>query len=187
MPFTKLGTNAYTPFTDGSSLTGLVSANLTGNLPALNGSALTNISAGKIQQVVNATGGSEIMTSSTFNSCGLFVTITPSAATSSLFVIASTPRIYNNGTIGLIASIYKGTSGQGSGSAVQGCHSQGGGYSSNTHSPATMSVHIPASGVTTDATTFTVMHKNTNNSSLVGWYEGESGTDAEITVMEILA
>ena len=50
-----------------------------------------------------------------------------------------------------------------------------------------MSVHIPASGVTTADHTFTVMHKNTNNSSLVGWYEGESGTDAEITVMEILA
>ena len=174
----------------GTTVTGtqtLLASVLTGTASAINGSNITNIAGGKIKQVVNATGGSEIMTSSTLNSCGLFVTITPSAATSSLFVIATTPRLYNNGTEGLRCSIYQGTSGEGSGSAVQGCHSDSGGYSGNTHSPASMSVHIPASGVTTDDHTFTIMHKNDNNSTLVGWYEGLSGAQGELVIMEFLA
>ena len=178
MPFTTLTSSAYST---------LDATKLTGNLPALNGSALTNISGGKIKQVVSASGGSELMTSSTFNSTGLHVTITPSAASSSLFVIASTPQIYNNSIEALNASIYQGTSGEGSGSAVQGCVSDGDGYSTTTDSPATMTVHIPASGVTTEDHTFTVMHANDNNSTLVGWYQGASGHDAIITVMEILA
>ena len=174
----------------GTTVTGtqtLLASVLTGTASAINGSAITNIAGGKIKQVVNATGGSELMTTSTINSTGLFVTITPSAATSSLFVIASSPQIYNNGVEALNAHIYQGTSGEGSGSAVQGCKSDGAGYSGNTDSPATMTVHIPASGVTTADHTFTVMHANDNNSTLVGWYQGASGHDAEITVMEILA
>ena len=165
----------------------LLASVLTGTASAINGSAITNIAGGKIKQVINATGGAELMTSSTINSTGLFVTITPSAATSSLFVIASTPQIYNNGTEALNAWIYQGTGGQGSGAVVQGCRSDGAGNSGNTDSPATMTVHIPASGVTTADHTFTVMHANDNNSTLVGWYQGASGHDAEITVMEILA
>ena len=174
----------------GTTVTGtqtLLASVLTGTASAINGSAITNIAGGKIKQVISASGGSELMTSSTINSTGLHVTITPSAATSSLFVIASTPQIYTNGTEALNAWIYQGTGGQGSGSAVQGCVSDGAGYSGNTDSPATMTVHIPASGVTTADHTFTVMHANDNNSTLVGWYEGASNHDAIITVMEILA
>ena len=147
----------------GTTVTGtqtLLASVLTGTASAINGSAITNIAGGKI---------------------------TPSAATSSLFVIASSPQIYNNGVEAVNAWIYQGTGGEGSGSAVQGCVSDGGGYSGNTDSPATMTVHIPASGVTTADHTFTVMHANDNNSTLVGWYQGASGHDSEITVMEILA
>ena len=127
------------------------------------------------------------MTSSTFNSTGLYATITPTAATSRLLVFATTPRIYNNGTEELNAQIWKGTSGEASGSTVQGLRSDGGGFSGNTDSPATMSVLIPASGVTTAATTFTVMHANGNNSSLVGWYQGLTGAQGELIIMEISA
>ena len=83
----------------GTTVTGtqtLLASVLTGTASAINGSNITNIAGGKIKQVVNATGGSELMTSSTINSTGLHVTITPSASTSKLLVIASTPRIYNN-------------------------------------------------------------------------------------------
>ena len=175
----------------GTTVTGtqtLLASVLTGTASAINGSNITNIAGGKIKQVVNATGGSELMTSSTINSTGLHVTITPSASTSKLLVIASTPRIYNNGTEGLLAKIYQGTSGEGSGSAVQSLYSDGAGYSGTTYSPATMTAHIPASNVTTDDHTFTVMHANDNNSTLVGWFESATGFGSgQITVMEILA
>ena len=149
--------------------------------------ASSAISTGKVIQTVSATGGAELMTSSTFNSTGLYATITPTAATSRLLVFATTPRIYNNGTEELNAQIWKGTSGEASGSTVQGLRSDGGGFSGNTDSPATMSVLIPASGVTTAATTFTVMHANGNNSSLVGWYQGLTGAQGELIIMEISA
>ena len=142
---------------------------------------------GKVIQTVSATGGAELMTSSTFNSTGLYATITPTAATSRLLVFATTPRIYNNGVEELNAQIWKGTSGEASGSTVQGLRSDGGGFSGNTDSPATMSVLIPASGVTTAATTFTVMHANGNNSTLVGWYNGLTGAQGELIIMEISA
>ena len=142
---------------------------------------------GKVIQTVSATGGAELMTSSTFNSTGLYATITPTAATSRLLVFATTPRIYNNGIEELNAQIWKGTSGEASGSTVQGLRSDGGGFSGSTDSPATMSVLIPASGVTTDATTFTVMHANSNNSTLVGWYQGLTGAQGELIIMEISA
>ena len=190
---TKLSGNL--PALNGASVTALNGTQLTSGTipngrygtPTFNGSNLTNISGGKVKQIVSASGGAELMTSSTLNSTGLFATISPSASTSSLLVFATTPRIYNNGVEELNASIYKGTSGQGSGSAVQGLRSDGGGFSGNTDSPATMTVHIPASGVTTADHTFTVMHANDNNSTLVGWYQGASNHNAEITVMEILA
>ena len=62
---------------------------LTGNLPAINGSALTNISAGKIAQIVqtvktpvaNSTSGSSFVTPS-----GASVDITPSATSSKVLV-----------------------------------------------------------------------------------------------------
>jgi len=171
----------------GTTVTGtqtLLASVLTGTAAAINGSAITNIAGGKIKQVISASGGSELMTSSTINSTGLHVTITPSAATSSLFVIASTPQIYTNGTEALNAWIYQGTGGEGSGAVVQGCVSDS---DASADIPATMTVLIPASGVTTADHTFTVMHANDNNSTLVGWYEGASNHDAIITVMEILA
>ena len=149
--------------------------------------ASSAISTGKVIQTVSATGGAELMTSSTFNSTGLYATITPTAATSRLLVFATTPRIYNNGTEELNAQIWKGTSGEASGSTVQGLRSDGAGFSGNTDSPATMSVLVPASGVTTAATTFTVMHANGNNSSLVGWYQGLTGAQGELIIMEISA
>ena len=194
----------------GSTATTFVNAasNVTGTLPVPNGgtgltsgttdqilkftgsttlASAAEAAGGKVAQVVRAYGGAELMTSSTYNSTGLYATITPTAATSSLYVVASTPRIYNNGVEPLYAQIWHGTSGEGSGGAANGLYSAGAGYTTNTHSPATMTGYLAASSVTTDARTFTVMHKNSNNSTLVGWYEGLSGAQGELVIMEFLA
>jgi len=141
---------------------------------------------GKVAQVVRAFGGAELMTSSTFNSTGLYATITPTAATSSLIVWAYSPRHYVNNTLPLNFQIWKGTSGEGSGATVQGGRS-GDTAGGQQDVPGTITAFIPASGVTTSATTFTVMHANSNNSTLQGWFQALTGSNGELVIMEILA
>ena len=61
---------------------------LSGNLPALNGSALTNIDGGKILQVVNGTTTTQVYgNSTTYADTGLTATITPSSGTKILVII----------------------------------------------------------------------------------------------------
>ena len=166
------------------SATALDATILTGNLPSLNGSALTNIDGGKILQVVKAVGGGELMTSSTYNSCGLHATITPADNNNAILVLATTPRSYNNGTERLSFAIYRGTSGEGSGSVIAEGTSVSAGFSGSTNiAQAIQWYDTPAS---TSAQTYTLMHKNANNSTLVGWFENGYGTsNAQITLMEI--
>jgi len=74
------------------SATALDATVLTGNLPAINGSALTNLSAGKIGQIVSSTDNnpSTISTTSTsFVTTGITVTITPSATSSKILLMFS--------------------------------------------------------------------------------------------------
>ena len=67
---------------------------LSGNLPALNGSALTNISAGKILQVVEFTTATQVSvtiptsSATTFYDTGISGSITPSSSSSKVFVTA---------------------------------------------------------------------------------------------------
>lgn len=74
--------------TDNSSLP---AANLTGSLPALDGSALTGVSGGKILQAVTDTKTDVFSTSSTgfVDVTGLSVSITPSASDSKILVMFS--------------------------------------------------------------------------------------------------
>ena len=73
---------------------------LTGNLPAINGSALTNIDAGKVLQIQQGyiTSSFESTTSSTFaDVSNLSVAITPSATSSYIYVRADfTYQIFGN-------------------------------------------------------------------------------------------
>ena len=65
---------------------------LSGNLPALNGSALTNIDGGKFLQIVQDTRTSQVSSSTTNSNVtisGLSVSITPSAATSKILILAT--------------------------------------------------------------------------------------------------
>mgnify|MGYP003114836356 CR=1 FL=1 len=138
---------------------------------------------GKVLQVVEASGGAEIMTSGTFNSTGLYGAITPSATDSKVLAIAVTSGTYNNGTSGVTYGIYRGTTGEGSGSAIFTAEVQG--SSGGQHYMATaIKLDSPSS---TAANTYTVMHKSTNGSSLVGWCSTDAdGDDAgKLILIEI--
>ena len=76
----------------------LTASKLTGALPALNGSALTNVSAGKVLQHVhvNIGSGDKTTTSSTFSDLsGVALTITPSATSSKILLMLNT-NMYQN-------------------------------------------------------------------------------------------
>ena len=140
----------------------------------------SGVGAGKVLQVIEVNTGSEIMTSSTYNSTGGYVTITPSATTSKIYVIAHAPHTYNNGTEPVYAQIWRGTSGEGSGSSIQYALVQ-----PNQSARGTNTMIVLDEPASTSALTYTVMHKNSNNSTLVGWQESASGSYPSLTVMEI--
>ncbi len=81
MVFTTLPTSAYST---------LDATKLTGNLPALNGSALTNIDGGKVGQVQSGVVTADQSTSSSSYVSNFSVNITPSATSSKVVVIAHT-------------------------------------------------------------------------------------------------
>ena len=94
MPFTKI---------DASNLGGTT-------LPALNGSALTNISAGKILQVQSMNYSTEVSrTSTSYGDTGVDDTITPSSTSSKILVIASIgmTSVGNNGTTGIDMKLWE--------------------------------------------------------------------------------
>jgi hypothetical protein len=86
--------------TNARSATALDATILTGNLPAINGSALTNLVAGKIGQVVHSKNTTyRSITSTTFVECNS-VTITPSATSSKILVFNSACITKNNASQG---------------------------------------------------------------------------------------
>ena len=170
------------PALNGSAVTNLTSGNLTGALPAISGASLTGISGAKVLQIIKAQGGAELMTSSTFNSTGLYATITPASSSNAILVTATTPRSYNNGTERLSFALCRGTTGEGSGGVIL----QGTAKASSSSLVNTTQIlswyDLPSS---TSANTYTVMHKNDNNSTLVGWFESGGTANAQIILMEI--
>ena len=91
------------PALSAANLTSIPAANLTGALPAISGAALTNLPAGgKILQVVQDTRTSQVSytSHSTFNTIsGLFVDITPSAATSKILVMVSMTHAFTSSSM----------------------------------------------------------------------------------------
>ena len=86
---------------DGTMVTSestLDATKLSGNLPALNGSALTNIDGGKILQVIHAfTTTVFTTTSSTFADIGLSASITPSSSSNKVFAFGNIGGIETSG------------------------------------------------------------------------------------------
>jgi len=81
-----------------ADIVGLTSSKLSGALPAISGASLTNISAGKVLQTVNATASSQITrTSSGFADTGLTANITTTGSNTVLIFVAQSleARQYN--------------------------------------------------------------------------------------------
>ena len=77
--------------TNARSASALDATILTGNLPAINGSALTNLSAGKILQVTNGDYSTQHNNSTDdLADIGVSAAITPSATSSKIFITADT-------------------------------------------------------------------------------------------------
>lgn len=87
---TATGTVAANLFSgSGASLTALPSAQLTGALPAIDGSALTGLTAGGVLQVVSDKLTATSSGSGGWSDTGLSLTITPTAASSKILLICS--------------------------------------------------------------------------------------------------
>ena len=98
----------------GASLTSLPAANLTGTLPAISGANLTNVSAGKVLQIVQRYDSSftrNSNSSATFADTAHYVEITPTAANSKILVNIS-GACNNNGNNNIIyMDIYRSING----------------------------------------------------------------------------
>ena len=87
--------------TNARSATALDATILTGNLPAINGSALTNLVAGKIGQVVSASkqtvaSFSSSSTNTFVDLSGLTLNITPSATSSKIYCVINANKCLAN-------------------------------------------------------------------------------------------
>jgi len=74
---------------DDSHIGTLAASKLTGALPAISGASLTGITTGKVLQAVSGYTGSEVaITTTSYTDTGLSATITPSATSSRVLIIA---------------------------------------------------------------------------------------------------
>jgi hypothetical protein len=147
--------------------------------------ATTQASAGQILQVVSATyTGDTNTTSGSFSSSNLYATITPKFSTSKIIVLASSSSTYLASNQSISLRIYRGTSGNGSGSSIgaQNYYYQSA-ASSSAYVPAAFNlVDAPAS---TSALTYTVMQASANGGN-VGYVSGWNPNNlATMILMEI--
>jgi hypothetical protein len=153
------------------------------------GIARTNMYAGAVLQVVNATvTGDTTTTLATYGSTGLFATITPSSTSSKIICLTSSNVSYVASTGGaLYIAFYRGTSGNGSGSSIGANPYYWVMTNSNTnYQPQQMMfVDSPAS---TSALTYTVMHRSQTAGQAVGWCAGFASANlATLILIEVAA
>ena len=136
--------------------------------------------SGAIKQIVSAEVSSSTMTTSTsFVTSGLFKAITPTSASNKVIVQIWSPSYYLSGGGNLHASVYRGTSGEGSGSeiirSVQGLNSLSGNFYIN---GIISFIDAPSS---TSALTYTLMQKSADGSS-TGYFESGMGGVAKMQI-----
>ena len=162
----------------------LASGKLTGALPAIDGSALTGVSGGKVLQVVSLTKTGTSSTSSTgfVDISGLSVTITPSSTSSKILVMYSVSGTANIGNSGVKFRLLRGSTGiyENGGMSFQGS-------SVNVFCFVHQAAQTLDSPSTTLATTYKLQFANTGGStSYINRTENNVGKAASsITVMEI--
>ena len=162
--------------TDASTLP---ASQLTGTLPALDGSALTGIGGGKVLQTVSMHSETETSTTSTsFVDSVLTANITPSATTSKILIL-STTSIYNsqNGWTTLTVN-RNGTDNLGNGTWGL---SWGKDYGTQWMSPA--AINFMDSPGTTSSTTYTVQIRTQESGHTS--YLNINGTRGTLILMEI--
>ena len=137
---------------------------LTGNLPAIDGSSLTNLPAGgKVLQVVNTVSSTDFSTVSTsLQDTGYSVTITPSSATSKILLMADyNANVNTTNADGMRVVFYRGGSQIGDENIA---------YRDN---PTTSNFHFPTSIIyldspnTTSATTYKLYMRTHAGSGLL--------------------
>jgi hypothetical protein len=150
------------------------------------GSAWTNLSGGKVAQVVTATTATETTSTSTTYAdvTGLSVSITPTSATSRILVTVSAPCMSyfaSAGTAGISLQILRGAS------SIADFGRVAGGYAGGEHTGyAVAGLTYIDSPATTSATTYKVQLKAATSATAYVNRTGEQNLST-ITVTEILA
>ena len=197
MPFTKVESSMVDTI-DGSKVTGVLGDDrFPSVLPALDGSALTGITAGsngKIVQVIHSKGLSPsaltITTQNTWIATNLYASITPSSASSKILISATCPVKLYNVDRRMSLSIFRGANnGNGGSSAVGTNVGAGNGLNmfENTTSAYNATTTLPLvvedSPSTTSSTTYCVAIKNWDSGMTT--YIDPDGSQGNIILMEV--
>ena len=153
---------------------------LTGNLPAIDGSSLTNLPAGgKVLQVINAVDTSETSTGSTsMQDTGLTATITPSATSSKVLVSVGMNFGITGSSGGVGSRLMRGST------SIRGASekSDGHGAGESSYHEAWIAFDYLDTPNTTSATTYKMQFKSNNGGTVFTSIDGNVST---ITLMEI--
>jgi len=148
--------------------------------------ATTQASAGQVLQVVNATYGTIVSSSTTtFADTGLTATITPKFSTSKILVIATINGAYKNtgnAGNGVALRLVRGST------TILNINGLLGWTNTVTSNYADSSTSYLDSPATTSATTYKIQFANTYNGAGVGvngYFSSQSETNSTITLMEI--
>lgn len=201
MPFTKVESSMVETI-NASKVTGVVSNDrFPAALPAVDGSALTNIAAGgsngKILQVIHSNGQSSWnVSNSTYDqwiSTYCYGSITPSSTSSKVIIMASQPIMVNEPLEKRISTtIFRGT--PTGGSVASGTNigrsnglnlfaTSGTSSAANYNHYWTVPMVVQDSPSTTSATTYFIAWKNWNSSMTS--YADPSGAQANMILMEV--
>ena len=162
--------------TNAKIASGISSSKLTGALPALDGSALTGVSAGKVLQVVNTLGPSSQVTKAGAGSIEVVnASITPSSTSSKLYIMTTSNVIGSGGSnTYVMIQIFRGST-----------NIHNGPYSGDTsvaNAPVMLGANLLDTPNTTSATTYKLQLERVS-SGTNGFYA--LANRSTITLMEI--